>query len=67
MFDLKASAAAEVTAGVFAFLRVAYVVPRFLMSALKPFGGRQSSIALSPKRAPISDIDHGWRLSQRGS
>jgi hypothetical protein len=29
MLDLKASAVTEVTAGVFVFQRVAYVVPRF--------------------------------------
>lgn len=32
MLDLKASAAADVTAGLFAFPAVAYVVPRFSLA-----------------------------------
>ena len=59
MLDLKASAAAEVTAGVSVFQRGGLWGPkvlarhRLLMTALDALCGRQSGITLCPKRIAV--------------
>jgi hypothetical protein len=80
MLDVKASAATEVTAGVFVFPAGAYVVPRLtlsrlLMSALAlrmsiEYRARSENGMDRPCSCPEplpSDIDHARRLSHGGS
>jgi hypothetical protein len=72
MLDLKAAAVTEDTAGVFVFQRVAYVVPRFLaghrrLMAALDLCADVNRVSRQVGNVPMSDIDYGWQLSQRGS